>query len=97
MLIVLLPLTFLRQWNVLNLLKTSIVSAKVGSVSGASSSRNNTTSLKATVMPPPVSGCRMFMASPSMHSPGVMFVFGGKKEFGMLRILPSSSAAAKAG
>lgn len=51
-----------------------------------------TTSLRATVMPPPVRGWRMFMASPRMIIPGTRFLLGGSHELGILRSFPSSRA-----
>jgi len=39
--------------------------------------------LNATVIPPPVSGCRIFIASPRRIIPGVLFVVAGRKELGI--------------
>ena len=39
----------------------------------------------------------MFIASPSIAIPGTRLTEGGRKEFGMLRSLPSSSALANEG
>src|SRR5271168_5222867 len=44
-------------------------------------------------MPPPVSGWRMFIASPRRTSPAVLFVVGGRKELGIERRAPLSRAA----
>jgi hypothetical protein len=57
----------------------------------------STASLNATVMPPPVSGCRIFSASPRRIIPGVLFVDAGKSELGIDLKPPFSIASAKDG
>ena len=52
-----------------------------------------TTSLNATVIPPPVNGCRIFSASPRIINPGVLFGAAGRKELGMDRREPRSRAS----
>ena len=86
---------FLRQWNFRICLFTRTVSPNSGTFSGLSRSRSMTTSLNATVMPPPVNGCRMFIASPRSIMPGTCCVLGGSQEFGILRTFPSSRALSK--
>lgn len=66
--------------------------------SGMSRSRrySSTTSLNATVIPPPVSGCRMFHESPRRIAPSFVrrppCSAEGRKEFGMRRSRSVSSA-----
>lgn len=89
---------FLRcQWKVDMADKTADVSSNVGTLAGERRLERRTTSLNATVMPPPVRGCRMFMASPRMMSPACLCVEGGRKLFGIERSLPASIALRKAG
>lgn len=85
------------QWNFDICRNTASVSSKSGTFWGLSSAVTNTTSLNATVIPPPVKGCRIFIASPSRIIPGVLFVVAGKKEFGMLGKRSASSAFRKDG
>lgn len=88
---------FLRQWKARICFSTAFWSDRVGTFFGCSSSASSTTSLNATVMPPPVKGWRMFKASPAITRPGVLFVAGGRKELGMERSLPARIAASKEG
>lgn len=81
------------QWNLESCFKTSSVSPKLGTHSGLRSSRMKHTSLSATVIPPPVNGCRIFSASPKIIKPGVLFDEAGRKEFGIDRNWPLSNAA----
>lgn len=88
---------FRSQWKAASCFMTRFVSPRLGTFSGLRSSRSVTTSLKATVIPPPVSGCRMLRASPRITRPGVLGAAAGRKEFGMERSWPCSKAAMKAG
>lgn len=88
---------FLSQWKVESCFMTRFVSPRLGTFSGLRRLRSVTTSLKATVIPPPVNGCRMLRASPRITRPGVVFVAAGRKEFGIDRSWPCSKAAMKAG
>ena len=88
---------FRCQWNFLSCRSTALVSFNCGTASGPSSSESRTASLNATVMPPPVRGWRMFIASPIITNPGVVLVLGGSQEFGIDRSLPFSMAALNAG
>lgn len=54
-------------------------------------------SLSATVIPAPVTGCRMFKASPSRTIPSVLFRVDGIQEFGMLLRRPFRIARSNAG
>lgn len=74
-----------RQWKVLKAARTGRVEAREGIEAGDRRRESVTTSLRATVMPPPVRGWRMFRASPRMERPGIVFATAGRKEFGMLR------------
>src|SRR5262249_21068895 len=51
------------------------------------------TSVKATVIPPPVKGCRIFNESPMSTVPGFSFGLAGLQWLGITFILPSSTAA----
>ena len=88
---------FRRQWKVDICFRTSCVSSSRGTFEGLRRSDRRTTSLKATVIPPPVRGWRMFMASPSIIMPGVRLVLGGRKELGIDFSAPLSSAASNDG
>ena len=83
---------FRRQWKRSICLSISAVSPRSGTSSGLRRLLRSTTSLKATVMPPPVKGWRIFIASPSITIPGTRLMEGGRNEFGILRSLPSSRA-----
>jgi hypothetical protein len=64
--------------------------------SGLSMSHSRLVSEKATVMPPPVSGCRMLKASPSMSAPAGCSGWLVTCLFCMHRMRPCLTAASKA-
>ena len=61
---------FRSQWKRAICLSTASDASSDGTFSGVNSFEISRISLNATVMPPPVSGCRMFRASPISRSPG---------------------------
>lgn len=86
-----------RQWKCFAAARTEGVCERLGMAVGERSSERRRTSLRATVMPPPVRGWRMFIASPRISKPAWVFVEAGRKELGMLRSLPSLRASSKDG
>lgn len=63
---------------------------------GRRRSRSTTISASATVIPPPVKGCRMLNASPKRSAPGVDCGAAGMLLFVVLFMFPFSIAAMKA-
>ncbi len=78
------------QWKDRSLASTVPVSARLGTVLGCSREDRRTTSLRATVMPAPVTGWRMLDASPRTTRPGVVLRADGIHALGMLRRRPPS-------
>lgn len=77
--------------------RTEVVSVREGTAAGERREERRTASESATVIPPPVSGCRMLRASPSSIRPGAREVEAGRNELGMLRSPPLSRASRKLG
>ena len=85
---------FLRQCQLFSNLR--IFDQSLQSSTCSSKEHSKTTSFKATVIPPPVRGCRIFHASPMRMTPALdteePCKTGGRKEHGMRRMRSLSNA-----